>query len=548
LVKESEQRRLLSFTPAVSVPVGGTPQSVVTADVNKAGNPNRARGEEKMRIKPSSLAALVLGTFVAVVSSASGAFITVYGGPTYDSTTATGYRDPVVAPRLTVGDGTAIGTAFKYSGGTDLGTRAVRWNASGSASVELGNLGTDSSGYTASSASALNAAGTAVGDARKYSGDTLLGTRAVRWNVSGPAAAELGNLGTNSTGFTDSSASALNAAGYALKYTGDTSLGSRAVRWDASGIPTELGNLGTDSTGYTTNYAYALNAAGTTVGVAEKFSGATSLGTRAVRWDGSGIAATELGNLGTTSTGDTISYAFAVNAAGTAVGYANKYSGSGTFLGFRAVRWGASGAAATELGNLGTDSSGNTFSYAYAVNATGSTVGFAKKYSGLKDLGPRAVRWGASGTAATELGNLGTDSNGNTESQAYVINTAGAAVGYAEKYSGGFDLGIHAVLWGLNGAAIDLNTLIDPAASSWTLTDALGISDTNWVTGIGRFDPDGAGPLGTYNRLFLLDASSVVPEPAGLSLLPIAAMFRRRRRRDRGMPTTARAQRATKAD
>ena len=79
----------------------------------------------------------------------------------------------------------------------------------------------------------------------------------------------------------------------------------------------------------------------------------TYLGTAAVRWDASGTAATELGNLGTDTSGYTERQAYAINTAGTAVGYANKYSPDGTFLGHRAVRWDASGTAA-ELGN-GTD-------------------------------------------------------------------------------------------------------------------------------------------------------------------------------------------------
>ena len=47
----------------------------------------------------------------------------------------------------------------------------------------------------------------------------------------------------------------------------------------------------------------------------------------------------------------TATVAFDINDAGTAVGYANKYSGN-TFLGQRAVRWDAFTTAATELGTV----------------------------------------------------------------------------------------------------------------------------------------------------------------------------------------------------
>ena len=71
--------------------------------------------------------------------------------------------------------------------------------------------------------------------------------------------------------------------------------------------------------------------------------------------------------------------------------------------------------------------------------------------------------------------------------------------------------------------------LLDPG-SGWYLYDAAAISDTNWVSGVGYFDP-GGGQV-AYDRLFLLDISSAVPEPAGLSILALAvpALLRRRKR------------------
>ena len=399
-----------------------------------------------IRCTPAAIAAAALTVAAALAPTANAA--PIYGGPTYDSSTSTGFQNPAlpVAPGSTAGNGTAVGYADKYTGGTSLGARAVRWDASGTAATELGNLGTNSGGSTTSIAYAVNTAGTAVGYAEKYSGSTYLGTRAVRWDAGGTTATELGNLGTNSSGITG-------------------------------------------------NYAYAVNTAGTAVGQAQKYTGGTNLGYRAVRWDASGTAATELGNLGTDSSGVTLSNATAVNTAGTAVGYAQKYTGD-TPLGNRAVRWDASGTAATELGNLGTTSGGSTDGRAYAVNTAGTAVGQAQKYNAGTYVGTRAVRWDASGTAATELGNLGTDSSGVTFSNANAVNTAGTAVGSAFKYTAGTYVGNRAVFWGLDAVAVDLNTLLSPAdAALWTLTEAHGISDTNWITGIGTYDPDGAGGL-----------------------------------------------------
>jgi hypothetical protein len=142
------------------------------------------------------------------------------------------------------------------------------------------------------------------------------------------------------------------------------------------------------------------------------------------------------------------------------------------------------------------------------------------------------VRWDASGTAATELGNLGTDSSGITATGAIAMNAAGIAVGSANDYDfTGTFLGQRAVAWGLDDLAIDLNTLLDPGSGWANLSYAAGISDTNWVTGIGSFDPDGPGGQDAYDRMFLLNISSAVPEPGSLSLLAVAGLSLLRRRR-----------------
>ena len=458
-----------------------------------------------------------------------------YGGATYDNATQTGLLSQSLSstPGATAGDGTAVGYGVKYTATVNKGCRVVRWGASGTTATELGNLGTDGKGYTDNFVYAINTAGVVVGYGVKYTATVNKGYRAIRWDASGTAATELGNIGTDASGSAYDVAVAINnsgaAAGYGNTFSSGVSKGYRAVRWDGSGVATELGNLGTDGNGNADNRANAINAFGTVVGYGDKFAEGLSVGNRAVRWNGLGIA-TELGNLGTDGNGNADNRALAVNASGTTVGYGVKYA-AGVSKGYCAIRWDASGTTATELGTLGTNTNGYGYNQAYAINATGTAVGTGFKYTTVGVFkGNRAARWDASGIVAKELGNLGTAANGYADDFAYAINAAGITVGQAEDYDvNGVYLALRAVVWGTDGVAIDLNTLLAPNSGWVNLYDARSISDTGWITGLGLFDPDGTGGQAAYDRAFLLQ----VPEPASLPVLALGmtALLSRRRRR-----------------
>jgi len=438
-------------------------------------------------------AAAALAAITLTAPSASAAYVNVFGGPTFTPGDGVQYADVAGVNDA----GAAVGNVYTEASALDASFLAVRWDSSGAPAIELGLGG----------ATDINEAGTTVGYVTKHLGTGDPTSAAVRWDSSG-AATELMILGTPPCCGSFAYAYSINDAGAAVgsaeKYVEGLFERYHAVRWDASGTAaTELESLG----GFYTE-GTAINAAGAVVGWARKVGG---VGFRAVRWEASGTAVTELDNLGTDASGVTETRANDINTAGTAVGSAEKYD-AGVSKGYRAVRWDASGTAATELGNLGTDTNDVTQSSAVAINDAGTAVGFANMYDSLgKSLGFRAVRWDASGTAATELGNLGANSD-FTETNVFAINDAGIAVGYADDYDGsGTNLGERAVYWGLDGVAVDLNTLIDPV-SGWTLNRADAISNTLWIGGSGAFDPDGAGGLDAYARLFLIQ----VPVPSAL--------------------------------
>jgi hypothetical protein len=174
---------------------------------------------------PHFVCATALAAITLTTPSASAAYVTVYGGPTYAPGVG-GFKGLVTVDGVNNG-GAAVGTAEKFDG-TDvrIGSRAVRWDASGAAPTELANLGTNASGYTSTVGRAINDAGTVVGAANKY--DDLgaeLGNSAVRWDASG-VATELGSLGLGLNGITGGAAYAINAAGIAVGF---------AVRYDGSG-------------------------------------------------------------------------------------------------------------------------------------------------------------------------------------------------------------------------------------------------------------------------------------------------------------------------
>jgi uncharacterized membrane protein len=481
------------------------------------------------------LLALSTAALVACMARIANAedFLPVYGLPYLAPDPQPGdiaYQAPLGSTILVNDTGTAVANPGKllyvndFIGWHYLGpVAALRWDAS-SSPIELRDLGPPS-GHTY--ASAINKAGTIVGTATRgldYGG-------AARWDASGTAVTELGRL----SGFDGGAALAINDAGiivgeavpYGTTDPPTAAIGMRAVRWDPSGTPTELGHLGSHADGWAYSSATAINNAGTIIGASNKITGSdTDLGRRAVRWNAGARAPTELGNLGTRADGYAYTEAVAINDAGTIAGNSEEYDAAGNLVSYHAVRWDASGSAATELGNLGPPPGGGSGgSIAWAINDAGTIVGEAGKWDATgRYLGNVAVRWDALRTAATELGNLGITAFGESNCFVRAVNDAGTAVGGCSP-PGATVLGDFRAVYfrAEDGAAIDLNTLIDPA-SGWLLERALGISDTGWIVGTGLYDADGPEGQGAELRHYLIHvpATAVVPEPATFVLFGIA--------------------------
>jgi uncharacterized membrane protein len=323
-------------------------------------------------------------------------------------------------------------------------------------------------------------------------------------------------------------------------YWSEASYQRHGVRWDSAGTPTFLQPLGTPPTPMIYAPANGISPTGIAVGEAAKYVAGNSdpVGFSAVKWDANGVP-TELAMPAQYR----YSSATAMNASGVAVGSVDTDQISGRP---RAVRWDAAGNM-TMLAAFPTATGFSADTRADRITNTGWVLGVAQRafrewVPALWDPQGNLVDLHWLGYSSGDLQFvLGRDVNNSGQvvgsdaiydaagrtplensQQAWAINDSGMAAGSVR-----FNDTTHAAVWRPDGSAIDLNALIDPS-SGWELTSARDISNTGWVSGIGRYDPDRGGPEDAYVRGFLLQ----VPEPSSAAVAALAAgacLLRRRR-------------------
>ena len=393
------------------------------------------------------------------------------------------YASPISAYVSDDGNVTAA-TLTLTSGGTNLGYRVVRWDgtaASAPLPTSFNNVG-----YANALVSCLDGSGTRIyGYNAKYNGATDLGSRPVRW--TGTSGQELAVFSTSPAGFSSGLAAACtpsgtDAVGNARRYTGGVDVGLRAARWDGAGLH-ELPCVTLSNTGVGAGQAYDISDSGTVVaGYSRRYNGATDLGFRAVRWVNDVPTELPIPSVGPAGVGSSV--AVSISGDGSVIaGYATKYSGA-TDLGSRAVRW-ASGAT-TELPALSTTNAGVSTAAANLVTDDGSyVVGYSYRYQGNTFLNYHAVRWNAAGQAE-DLGTIGgVDGNSypaDASSDGQIIVGTSANTG-----AGGT-----ACVW-VGGQARSLYSLLKDEygldVTGWSFSSATSCSrDGSVIVGLGTFN------------------------------------------------------------
>ena len=354
------------------------------------------------------------------------------------------------------------------------------------------------------SARAMAADGTVVGG-------NALGGDATAW-LAGPGG-YTPQLLPRTPGLDDAFANAVNASGRIAGYQVDVDGVPTATVWDRTGgpysaslLPTPVGAIGAS--------AFAINTAGQVAGFCVTADGRTF----GVVWEpelGGGYVA---GLLPAPAGGAPYTVATAINDTGLIAGYGAVGGNSVP------VVWDAGGGHAVFVVKS---------AVASAINNNGIGAGVDVSSSNSSPLVIAPFEGDYYGGALPDSG-LGGNGASNW------VNDQDVLVGYAVDLATRDVSGKEAALWAPTDVYWDYLNLDawfrqqDPdAGARWTLRDANFITDAGLIVGDGTYDPDGAGPLPAYERSFVFDASTAVPEPIALSWFVVAgALLVRRRRHD----------------
>jgi hypothetical protein len=363
------------------------------------------------------------------------------------------------------------------------------------------------SGGESTFAQSIDASGKVVGYTRTGVTDTP-----TVWWPPGTSAYTAEALGSDGAGAANSVNGAA-AAGYSQPEDLST---AAATLWWLNGIGQTSRVPLPSPLGATLTSALSINAAASVAGFAEYSSGHT----QGVVWND--VAGTYSATVLPALADWTDSGATAMNGAGDIGGYCVSEED-----GVQAAVWQKSGNSYTPK---------VVFAVETAVVTALNDNGFGAAVVGSN---PAALALFEGDYYAFEL----TQPFGATDGSANAINAFDAIAGSLKDPETAATSGREAALWLPTESFWDYVNLdrwldeTDPTlGAQWTLSEVFGLTDSWRATGDGLFDPDGpGGPLMPVERGFVLDVSTVVPEPTGVFALiaaaPLLVPLRRRRRR-----------------
>lgn len=361
--------------------------------------------------------------------------------------------------------------------------------------------------------------GYAINDSGQVAGSAYLTGNSVfhafRYTGRPGAGGEMADLGTLGDPWSSSYGQDINETGEVagFSYLSWSSRNMRAFRYTgtpgAGGAMADLGTLGGFS-----SYACGINNAGQVAGDSYATDNRALHAFLHTGTPGAGGVMADLGTFGGSSTGVT-----AVNDSGQVTGH---YEGGGFYRAFVYIGTPGAGGAMVGLGTLGGAASESS-----AINESGQIAGNSETPEGAYHAFRYTGTPGADGTMV-DLGTLG-----GWSSYGIGINDAGFVVGRAQR-PGSYD-DDWAALWLTDAAntAVDLDAWLDEVnpnlGAYWELREARDINNNGLITGYGFYN-DGPGGQSDGQRAFILDASSLIPEPNTLALAGLAALALLRKR------------------
>lgn len=340
----------------------------------------------------------------------------------------------------------------------------------------LDTLGRDALGYGNGTPAAMNDKGVVAGTSTLFLNAVDQGPRPVAW-----AWGALAQLKEDKQ-FVSGNAVAINAggsiAGFGEYYDHGVDKGSRALLW-TDHATLNLGTFGTDPNGSASSAAAAINANNAVAGYSDFFdSSGNWFCQHAFLWTAGHLQ--DLGTLGTDPSGFACSAASAINANNAVVGTSDYYDSNGNWSCVHAFLW--AGGSMKNLGTLGTDPNGFACSFGMTVNASNQVLGISDYYDGNGNWsGQHGFLW--AGGTMTDLGALGVDGSGFTFSTPNAANDVGQVVGTSSYSENGVANGNRAFLYQA-GAMLDLNTLL-PAGSGLLLENALAVNNAGQIVAFG---------------------------------------------------------------